>query len=56
MCRNIERCKECIYECEGECNKGFEVFSGDCYFESKYIYDDETGEIIYSEEFEEEDI
>ena len=49
-----KRCFRCIYSNRcGECKKGFNGYTYDCYFESKYIFDDETGEIVYSEEDEE---
>jgi len=54
---DFEKCFECMYSDEcGTCKKGFKGFNGDCYFESRYILDDETGEVVYSEDFEEDEI
>lgn len=57
----MTKCEKCIYSDKcGVCKKGAGVHDeciSDCYswFESKYIFDDETGEIVYSEEFEEDE-
>lgn len=49
------KCLSCIYSDKyGECKKGFDGYTYNCYFESKYI-EDEEGNIIYSEEFEEDE-
>lgn len=57
----MTRCEKCLYgdKCR-QCKKGTEVHN-ECisddysWFESKYIFDEDTGEIIYSEEFEEDE-
>lgn len=55
-------CEKCMYGNKyGICKKGWEAHN-ECvndeysWFESKYIFDEDTGEIVYSEEFEEDEL